>query len=432
MTNVELNNRNRKIILLIDSNSRTRIRTNLSDLSRENIYIINKLEEIDSNMVKDSNKLIVLEDYLRDSNSVEFLDYYRNKLGLDVLFLGKDKMLICLIENIATVYECDITLLDYNLIQSALYNEDSSLYLRSDNQSYFDEMNDVAEMIKIGNDLYDKMSVRLAEAYSRLMDVNKSLLEKVDLLQSNLEIKDAECINLEAQNKKYRKGYGDVIKRSYKLGNTLKQYEGILTKDIYEKVNLSNYSNKPKIIYIKEYEEIVDMELFISTLFELIRIQKQESVKCLFLFDGRTSKRMVTLPKYFKKIYSKFTTSDLVTNDFLAKTGSHIEVLDALLTNKFKLSNLIIVDCKSANDICILGQSLSLNLCRNPEHVELFSLPEKTTIVNSNSGKNYLEMKDYSKKLSELDSNDDKLLYLSSQVLFQRILELYEIYVNSL
>ena len=110
-------------------------------------------------------------------------------------------------------------------------------------------------------------------------------------------------------------------------------------------------------------------------------------------------------------------------------------MLELLLANKSMLNILLIFDCKSANDVTIVGPYLPFNLCRDASHLEAFGLPKENTIVNkigSDEEDEALVFKDCSDKLDKIDDLNDQFLYLSNLKVFQRILELTRLYKGNL
>lgn len=129
------------------------------------------------------------------------------------------------------------------------------------------------------------------------------------------------------------------------------------------------------------------------------------------------------LPSYYKIIHNSFTNSDVVANDFIAKSGNYLEIFDLLLSNKSSLDLLLVIDCKSVQDIVLSGSMIQLPICRNPKYFETFSLLPSMTI--SGDPESELYWGDF-KELDKIEHDEDKFLFLSSRPVCQKIYKLID------
>lgn len=419
-------------ILLLDTYSRTFIKRSLTDLNRSNVSIINSLNELSDDLLEKSRTLIILEYFMREPNARAALKFYKEVLDLTIVYLGAEERWIHLVDDFASVYKCDVASLDYDTIQAALYNDNGFNADLKHIDSFYETTIEVADVILDPTSDATSDSRLVAAEYKNVVAALDYYREKADILAKQNEQLEAQCTELSTINKKYREGYTKMLKDSRRLNKTLRQYEGILSKDLYSKLNLSKYSNKPYVIYLKEYEDLINQNMFISSLFEVFRTQLKCSVKVLQLFDSKTSKRLLTLPSYYTVIYNKYFDKDVIVNDFIAKAGDCTSVLDLLLTNKYNLDILIIVDSKSVLDTVLAGSMLSLNICRSPEHLKAFDIMEDSTIVNAAEDSFYLAFDDYADTLDTFSNQKEKFLYLSSRPIFQHLLSLFDLYKESI
>lgn len=415
---------NKKAIIVLDYHSKQLINRSISDFSKSGIIFVTALNEIDSSMLSITNTVIIFEGFFHIQNPIENLKVYKKLLNLDIIYIGNK--LDILSELNIKIFICDIGLLDYNTIQGALSND--KYYSSNDNTTYevFSEMSIYANDI-IDSDDYDNSTRQLATSFLTLYNNLKKLKKENELLKEDNSIIKAKTLILEEENRKYLEGYTSLLKDAYKLNETLWQYEGILTKDIYSKLNVTNYPNRPYIVYLKEYQELYHQDTFIDTLFEIFHLQQQKSVKVLRLYDSRTIKSMYMLPEHYYRIGNSYYNKDIIINDFLAKSGDYEKILDLLLTNRSDLNVLIIVDCKSANDIVLTGPIMNINLCRKSEHLSIFNLSDKNTVCCTKDS--YLEWGNYDLNGYDLD---DKFLFLSSREVFKRILGLIDIFNSTI
>lgn len=418
-------------ILLIDNWCDNSVRANSAELSHQGIFFVNELYEISDEMLEKTHTLFVMESFMNCSVAVSVLKFYKELLTLDIIYLGNNKEHFPMVASVCKVYPCDVNELSLNLLIGAAYDDDT---LKTDKFSsdYFAQSKIVAD--ELIHSSTSGIVRKLASDFLRLNDARLFYEQKYTQLEASQKQLISSNERLTSENQKLAKGYKRILADSIALNDTLRDYEGILSKELYRKVNLSDYPERPLIIYFKEFEELLGFELFISTLYDVFRMQNKNSVKALMLFDSYTSRRMHVLPQSFIKLYNSYTAKQVILNDFIAKSGDSSGILDLLMQNREGLNVLLIFDCKSLPDTIVTGQFLQFNVCRDSEHLEAFNLVEDNTVVNGHSGLHYLEFDPdmYSEELKEFKTPAEKFIYLSSQPIYQRILSLTKLYKDRL
>ena len=415
-----------KVILLLDDNSRREIKTSVSELSLFGVSFVNNLEEISSDMLAETRKVVVLEGYLQNDNCISNLKLFKALLDIELYFLTANEVWAKRVESLAHVYRCDITNLSFDMIQAAIFEDVSQEDFESESILY-DTNLELCKKIIDEPSTFDEKLKGLAREFLAMKDMVSSVDSQIEDLQKrslDLENLNARLVN---ENNLLTKGYKDVLLKAGKLNKTLKEYEVYLTKDIYTKINLHNYSNKPHVIYIKEYEELIHFNSFIETLTEVFRIQGKRSVKVVRLFDSSGNRKLTTLPSYYKRFYGSFLTKDVVNADYLCKSGDYMELLDILLVNRANLDLLIIIDSKDYNDTVISGSVLQLNVCRNRKHLADLGLVEDNTIVNDYDEENYLSWGHYP-EFNSFANDEDRFLFLSSRPVIKKVYEMNKLF----
>lgn len=420
-----------KAILLLDDHSRQIIKTNIAELNLHGIGFVNNLGEISDDMLRETQRVIVLEGYLQETNSLADLRLFKALQKLDYYYIGCSDIWLKEMHTIAVTYKGDITHLDIALIQCALFGDDSLVQENLESKLYNLNYSFAQSVLKdMGS--YDAKVHALASEFINVRDYVGLLQKEIDESAEQANLLQLTNTKLVKENAKLVTGYSDILFGAKRLNESLKQYEDVLTRDIYEKINLSNYPNKPNILYIKEFEELLGFETLIETLFDVFSWQNKQSVKVLRLYDSSGNRKIATLPKYYKKINGSYLTQDLIVDDFLCKTGDYLRVLNILLTNRSSLDMLIIIDCKDHNDEVLSGSFLQFNTCRNKDHLIPLNLIADNTIVNYHDVENYLCWEDYKELETFSEKEKDKrFLFLSSRELIQKILEMSRLFVES-
>lgn len=427
------NTRSFRAILLLDDISRAKIKTNVSEIGLYGVSIINTFSELTKDLVKETKTLIILDGYFSKANSVSDLHLYKYLYDLDIYCLGNVSQYTGRLLDIASVYTCDISSLDFELIQMALYGDNALRKKPEELSEDFTHLENINLARKILQDSvnYNQKLHSLASEYLSLKDSLNRAVNECEQLKSDYSVASNRVLKLEKENQKLIEGYSNVLEKTLKLNESLKEYEAILTADIYEKVDLTKYNNRPLVIYFKEMEEFIYLDEFIETLYFVFTNQYHKSCKIVRIYDSVKTRKISAIPDYYQILYNKFTSEDVVTHNFVCKTGDYRKMLDILLTNNSNLDVLIIFDHKDLNDFIISGSYLQFNLCRTYNNLECYGIKKENTIVNfgenkeDNSGWNYPEAQDVKDK-------EKKFLYLSSRPAITRVYALSKFYAESI
>lgn len=418
-----------KAILLLDENSKKMIKTNIADFSLYNILFVNNLGEISASILQETKTVVVLEGFLRNGTGLSDLRLFKALEQLNYVIIGQDETLLEQAKSVGSIFQADITTLKHEIIEAALYNDMTLQEVPEDNVR--NATVEFAKLILKNEADYDTKYVKLANEFLATANCISDLSRELKSEKKKNITLQANNVKVHTENEMLTTSYANMMKSAYEMNKSLKEYEHILTKDVYEKLKLHHYPNRPQIIYLKEYEELNYLHSLIYTLYEVFRIQGKQSVKVLQLFDSSNSRRLKVLPAYFKILENGYLLKDVIANDFICKIGDYRGVLEALLTNRANLDILIIVDCKCYNDTVLSGSYLQFNMCRNVKHLENYELISANTIVNNCPGDEYLSW-DYVPQYDEFADNETRFLYLSSQPLITKVVELSQIFWESM
>jgi hypothetical protein len=275
---------------------------------------------------------------------------------------------------------------------------------------------------------YDALAIEMANALLGYHDKAEYLERSVNELKKRNS-------NLETLNSKIRvdrdlllTGYKQILNETAAEQAMLKQYEAVFTSDVYAKVRMHDYSNRPMVIYFKEYEDFLNLDEMIETLFSVFVMQERKTVKVLRFFDSSTSKKMLTVPEYYTKLYNEYSMADVLSNDYVCKSGDYRRILDKVLLNETGVDILIVIDSKDYNDTILSGMPLQMNLCREVGHLNAFHLNAVNTLVNTGDEESKYFWGRYD---TEGMTDEDKFLFLSSRRSIRNIVDLCHLFEES-
>lgn len=404
-----------KAILVLDDISKEKIKSNVSVLISRGIFLVNSLSEITDTMLKETKTTFVMEGLLQQPDGFAELKFYKAVEGLQYVFLMQKNKWYRVISKLGRLYQTDIVNLNYDILQAASF-DDRSLESVADESLIKDGVKTATEICSRDSE-YGSEALTLSNALLSTIAREDALVE--DLSTYQLLAEQLQCENevLRRKNAAYLAEYTKMFDKATQLNSVLSQYEVIFTKDIYTKIDLYSHSERPAIIYLKEYEWLAGFDKLIETLYNAIRIQSKKSVKVLRLFDSSSSRRLLTLPKYYKVIKNQYKMTDIESNNFICKTGDYARILDSLLLNRMHLDVLLIVDCKDHNDTVLSGSHIIFNVCGRKSSLAPLHLSDKNTITNEDSD---LHWEDYD--TSEMTKNES-FICLSSKPIVGIILQ---------
>lgn len=413
-----------KAIVVLDEESKNVIKSSISAMSLAGLYFVDGLDELSEELVEMTPNVVILEGFLLHTSCLSELKLFKTLYKLKYYFLGSSRY-FRLMQSFAKCYECDLATMDYQTVMAALYGDASFEVLES--KDYFDKRKE-AKLVMEREDSSSE-ALEVAKAYLADSDVFDAIAEEKEKIQEQVSLLEKKNARLLSDREKLLKGFQEVLKESESLNKTLQRYEDIFTKDVYEKLRLHDYSNRPMVIYMKEFEDFLNLDELIETLVFTLRLQDRKSVKVLRLFDSYTSRKLLTVPDYYTVLRNRYVMSEVINNDFLCKSGDYRKVLDKILRNEVGLDILILVDSKSYDDIVVSGTMLSFNLCRETAHLSVFKLNETNTLINSGDQDYELYWGFYDTE--EMD-NKEKMVFLSSRPAIRKILELSRYFAQSL
>lgn len=416
MDNVKLN-----VLLLLDEKSQRRLATGLSDLVSHGIKVINSLDDITEEILEEYSKVIVLEDYVIQENSISNIRLFKEVFNLEFIYLGSDDLRLTEMSTVAECHKMDITNLSYPQIFGAVMNDTGLLERYTLELGKLEDSTNALKQSLLQQGLFTDNIKELYDSMITLIAVLEDRDKKINYLNQHVQILERENLTSNEQSDITYKELIRVMQAEGERDKSLLQYEVLLSKNIYNKISVSNFTKRPLIIYFKQYTKMNDFNRFITTLYNSLRIHREMRCKVLKIYSSRDSIEVALQPKYMKVIRNSFKYSDIESNDFICKYGDYNKVLEILLANKLEIDVLLVFDCKGNEDYIINGADLYFDICQNRSDVKLLGLDPELTITNSRIGEPMSWS--YSKEQLRYLDERDTLMYLSSLPIIQNILD---------
>lgn len=408
------------VYLLLDEVSRNMLVSSVAELVTNGVEVIRELSEVSKN--RDIKKVVVLEPYLSKRTSYSELILFKRVLGLEFIYLGRDQDLLRSMANIAECHKMDFSNVNYEMLYGIYYKDPAVIKKFDTKVITMSAVREAQELLKGSLDSSVRSVCETVLSFSSISEHNSSVIESQN---KTIEFLQAQISQLSETNRQLEKSYHNVISNAVALNESLRQYEVILSRDIYDKIDINKYNSRPSILYLKEYQELMGLNSFLITLSDMFRLQKRMSTKVLMLFDSHDSNRLTRLDSLYTIVKTKYQKRTLIEKDYLVKVGPYRDILDILLNNETNLDVLIIVDCKSHRDFVLSGNFLMLGMCREEANLGKFSLNPKASIVNDSiTSRLSWESKP---DLSEFKTAEEKFVYLSSRSVISDIYKAFSV-----
>lgn len=403
---------NLNCILILDQSVKEKMMKNISDLSGYGVIIIENIRDITQDMLKKTRNVVILGSYRYDG--LDDLKLFKSTLELHYYFISDDKILIDLLKDFCDCFYLDYRMINSNLLYSVLYNDrgEQSVYKVDDLQPT------PQEQVQNLADRTSNEEVRLlCEDYIRLSQLLEDKIKREEKDSNTIRDLESKCSQYKSNIASISQTLDNIVDKSLRQNNILREYKTVLTKDYFDKLSLSSarYINKPKVLYFKEYEEIIHEKSFIKTLYDMFTIQGNLSTKIVRLHDSCDAMRIKKLEDLYYPVCNEFLYSQIINNDYIISYGNYKKLLDMLLTNSNNLDLLIIIDCKKFNDFVLTGDKIVYYLCRNFNTAEKFGLALTRTITNNSSGRMSWDTYENYNDLLEDEDKDKLLRFLTSR-----------------
>lgn len=405
-------------IIMLTTEDRRILVESLNELIPFKVKVLSSFEEFEPSLALEYDNLVLIDSVVKDANFYGKLEFFKEVFDLKCFYVSTDRLWQNAMRKYCDIVDVDYRKLDYRLLVAILYSDLAT------QREYAAEVRkgtmDVAKGV-LQNSSTDEDKLLLAREFVAAAELLEEYQEREQSLVGDCAKLMDEVLAARQETQRYTKAYNELFEKIYAVNRFLTQSNTMKVEDVYRKVSVDGYRDRPFIFYFKEYEELIELDAFLATLHDAFKIQKQASVKVLRLMDSHDSKRALTIPGYYNRVSERFEKTEIYKSDFLVRFGEYEKLLDLLLTNTTKLDILIVVDQKFHADTVLEGKFITMNMCRNAQHLPSFGLSEANTIVNNSKDMKY----SLSAQPSMAASKDDRFLQLSNTQLVQSILELY-------
>ena len=406
-----------KCILVIDESTKNKMNHNIADLAGYGVDIIDNIRCITKPMLKRTRRVVLLGNFRFDS--LDDLKIHKDLLNLEYYLITDDQLMADLMIDFCKCFVMNYKSLNSNMIYSIIYDDKGEQSLYRPEEDYLTPRAEIERILETSGETLVR---EICMDYLRLRDVLNDKLKKENSYVKNIRSLESQNLQHLGEIEQISSSLTNLVSKSLTQNEILREHKIAFSPDFYEKVYLSSgkYVDRPKILYFKEYEELIHESSFINTLFRTFSEQGKLATKVVRLHDSLDVMRIKKLEKNYYPINGEFLESKIVEEDYIISFGNYKRLLDFLLLNKYKLDLLIIIDCKKFNDVVIEGDRIAFYyLCRNLAYSKELHLNELRTVSNNNDSSmswntisNFNEMN---------EDPDNKFRYLASREPVKRI-----------
>lgn len=362
-------------MVLLDKLSKRIVKLDNSLLSSAEITVVDSLYNIHDEYLDENRMVCVFEGQISLPGGLNELQMYKDIAAYQYTFLLSDDSDVKVVSSMGHTFICDTKAITLKLLQAAIY-DDHSMSAQAEDTNSIKYANSLLKSLEAGDNW------KLAKDYLKTLESLHTNELQLQQLEDNYDKLSQQMAIQQENEARWRDGYKKLFESVIQLNEKLAQYETIFTKDIYKKIDIRRYPDKPTIVYFKVYSEFIGINTFIETVVDTFRLQARKSVKVVQLFDSSGDRDVRMLPEYYHRLRGTYTSDDVVQNNYLCKVGDYSNLMDKLLLNKEGIDALIVIDNKNFDDVVFDGTFLQFNLCRTVTHARTFALAQDYTIIN--------------------------------------------------
>lgn len=402
-----------EVLLLIDEYTQRKLQVSTSDMRSNGVKVIYSLEDITEELVETYDKIIILEDYVLYENAIGNLRLYKELFGFTYIYIGYNDLWLNIMDEVVDAcYKMDISKLNFQQIAAVTLNDEALIEryivepdtIESKLNEFKDAILEEGGFTGTIKQLYDSAVVLLNVVQDR--DHRIKMLEKRN---AALEVENKN--SLEQTDLTFAE-INRLMDSERERDEVVKQYEVILTQDVYSKISLMKYPKAPLVIYFKQYTKLNNFDWFIITLCNAIRTHTSHSCKVLKLYDSKDSIQIKLQPPGYKILRNKYTIADVESNTFLVKYGDYNGVFDIILNNKIGCDILLVFDCKCHNDKVLIGDTINYDICQSREEVNALEIDPDLCITNDDLQSPLLWNPNVT-KIDQLNEKDKDLIVMA-------------------
>lgn len=234
------------------------------------------------------------------------------------------------------------------------------------------------------------------------------------LLNFSKEIESANLVNFNLKKE------NNILKEELQIKNELLNTVNNTNQELVNLMNKNNiYYKQPtdakellninfrKILYIKEVTNVRFMSSLVYYLNEILNTKMNNSCRVLVIENsGRDNIIDIKYPTYVPHSQANIYS---VAKGNIVMSGYQSDILDVILTNKYKFDNLIILDRTGRDNLFISNPHIRTLYTFSDLHDNHLEIPEEDIISYSTETMHI----PYNKDFNEL-SNQEKIIYYSS------------------
>ncbi len=309
------------------------------DLSN-NTTILTDINELNGSFAK--MPVVLFESILLSSATLPVLRELKYKYEFNFILLYNNKDMAQIAESLCTLYECDYSNIDINLIYSVVM-KDTIVF-----ENYIKVVHTIDSFRHVYNVLPKEHKELYKTLYTDLLDIigqHNSMLKQTQDLEHQLSISRAEFSRI-------KKGIIELNDYYDAMHDSVTEYETRLTNS-YDKPVSGDYPDKPKILYLKEQQHIPGCDILLNTLYFVLTTQFNTSCKIVKLVDSSNAKGTRYLPDSYAIMQNIYNNKDVLSEDFILKRGPYDQVFDLLLLNRAQLRYLIVHDMRGTSMLAL-------------------------------------------------------------------------------
>lgn len=406
--------------LLVDDESRVHLDFDITELKKVEIEIISDLKELLKLEYKEE-PIILLDSFVASRTGISELILFRELLGFQYIFISSNKILLKQMARYSKTFSFDTVKISCSMLLAALHDDPEAcecFHVEAE-----DRFQKIASIILDNPGIVDETAKEMAKSLLCLSVYNKTLYSQVVTLEERLSTAEKLDQSKNSQLKHLSSIVDSMLRQTVQVNDALEQYSFLCQKDVYKKVSIAKYKNKPKILYFKEYGEFLHLESFLHTLAETLKRQYDCPTKVLWVMDKNNPLRQKYIPSYYT-IFSEgvFHKPVVHMSDYMCTTGGYEEIINVLCENQSSIGCLVVVDSKLIDDTILpVSDLVRFDLCRSISKINAYGLYDLRTIVNNEADRD-LAWNHYTnlKRLNE----EEQFLFLSNRTVISKCINI--------
>jgi len=337
------------VVVLLDNYTRHAVESVTYDALVRHVTVLTDIREI-----SDSNyacEFVFFEPAVPAIVTPENLKYVQETFGVKAHLVYQTDAVADLFGDMVHSVKASYSLLEWNLIY-AILNSDSAIL-----EPYQRAKSKAMEFASLLENVPDDLVAPLNKMYLSYLSLGSDYRK---LITENSRLQEL-LGNYKSVGAKTAKAIKELRELFNQVSSENRTYCAMLSES-YDVMFTGVYPDRPRVLYVKSISHVAGVDNLLMVLYSVLTKQYKVSCKVVKLVDSANAISLRYVPNVYLPLSDSYSTSDVLSNDFLMSLGAYNLLMGLLMLNRSRLDYLIVHDMRGTMNAALDASLYDLRL----------------------------------------------------------------------